>query len=273
MPHHHYTDEEIEQMWRTALTDTHYGRFARWPGAARCAVCETPFAGIGGLAARIVAGLHASHINPHLCNYCEEVLPAGGAEVDISVLFADVCGSTELAERMSTREYTALMNRFYKVASPSVIRQRGVIDKLIGDEIMAFFIPANDLDPDHKGYRRAAVSAAVEILDAVGFGPGKEPWLPVAIGIHAGPAFVGKLGVDGVHSFSAIGDTVNTAARLRSEAKAGEILLGESIYQSVASEYPDLEAREIRVRGKAEPLRVRSLKPAERALLREKVAV
>jgi adenylate cyclase len=226
-------------------------------------VCETPFDGIGGLAARVVAGLHPSIINPHLCNYCENVLPPGGAEVDIAVLFADVRGSTELAEKMSAREFSSLMNRFYKVASPAVIHRRGIIDKLIGDEIMAFFIPANDLDPDHRGYRRAAVSAAVEILEAVGFRAGDTAWLSLAVGVHAGPAFVGKLGMDGVHSFSAIGDTVNTAARLRSEAKAGEILLGDSIYQTVAAEYPDLESREIIVKGKSEPLRVHSLRPAD----------
>jgi adenylate cyclase len=255
-------DEATEELWRWALTESHYGRFGRLPSSSRCSVCSTPFSGLSGQLARIT-GRKPSIINPHLCNYCEEVLPPGGAEVDVAIFFADVRGSTDLAERMSAREFTDLLNRFYAVTAPALIKRQAVIDKLIGDEVMAFLVPSNDPDPDRLGYRRRAVAAGVEVLNALGYAPDAEPWLPVALGIDAGPAFVGKLGSEGVHSFSAIGDTVNTTARLRSHAEAGEILLGDNIYQTVADLYPDAEPREIMVKGKSEPLLVHSLRPAE----------
>jgi adenylate cyclase len=262
MTTHSDSDGETESIWRFALTETHYGRFSRLPATRRCAVCSTPFSGIGGRMAQLV-GLHPSSMNPHICNYCDELLPPGGAEIDTVLLFADVRGSTSIAEGMSAREYTTLINRFYECTTSVLIRHRAVIDKLIGDEVMAFFLPANDTDPDRKGYRRHAVAAAVEILHAAGYRPGVEPWIPLAIGIQAGEAFVGKVGSEGVYSFTALGDTVNTAARLRSEAAAGEILLGADIYGTVETTYPGLGSREVVVKGKSQPLRVFSLRPAE----------
>jgi adenylate cyclase len=206
-------------------------------------------------------------MNPHICNYCHELLPPGGAEVDVAVLFADVRGSTELAEGISAREFTEIMNRFYDVVSTVLIRHHAVIDKLIGDEVMAFFVLASKPDPDGRGHHRLAVSAALEILEALGYEADDEPRLPVAVAVHAGPAFVGKIGREGVYTITALGDAVNTAARLQSEAEAGEILLGESIYESVASEHPDLPGRELTVKGKSRPVRVRSLRPGDTAMV------
>jgi adenylate cyclase len=249
-----------EQMWRHALTGTHYGRFAYLPSSSRCTVCNTPFRGISGALARMT-GWHESPLNPHICNFCEEILPAGGAEVDIAVLFADVCGSTALASGMSSTEYARLMNRFYQAATDVLMKHRAVIDKLIGDEVMAFFIPANDPDPDRLGYRRAAVTAAAELLMAVGYDrPGSEPWLPLKVGVHAGVAYVGKVGASGTHTFTALGDMVNTAARLRSEANAGEVVLSDDIYQTVASTHRGLEARLLTLKGKEQPVLVRVLR-------------
>jgi adenylate cyclase len=252
---------EVESLWRWALTDRHYGRLARWPSDARCTICSTPFAGIAGRIAAIT-GWHRSHLNPHLCNYCEDKLPPGGAEVDVAVLFADIRGSTQIAEQMSSRDYTFLINQFYDIASTAIIRQRGVIDKLIGDEVMAFFVPANDSDPDGLGYRRHAVRAGREILERTHdlFG-NDQTQLPVAVGVHAGPAFVGKVGREGINAFTAMGDTVNIAARLRSEALAGEMLLGERIYRTVEDELPGAEQQTITVRGRASPLDVFRYRP------------
>jgi Adenylate and Guanylate cyclase catalytic domain len=69
------------------------------------------------------------------------MLPPGGAEIDIAILFADVRGSTQLGERLGPAEYASLLNRFYKAATETLIRYDAVIDKLIGDEVMALFIP------------------------------------------------------------------------------------------------------------------------------------
>jgi adenylate cyclase len=69
------------------------------------------------------------------------MLPPGGAELDIAILFADVRGSTQLGERLGPAEYASLLNRFYKAATETLIRHDAIIDKLIGDEVMALFIP------------------------------------------------------------------------------------------------------------------------------------
>ena len=120
---------------------------------------------------------------------------------------------------------------------------------------MAFFVPVCG-----SQYRSMAVTAASQLLQSVGFGSPGGAWLPLGIGVHAGLAFAGKVGAEGVHDFTVLGDTVNTAARLQAEAKAGEVVLSEAIFQDVADEYPDLERRTLTLKGKAEPVAVRVLR-------------
>lgn len=190
-----------------------------------------------------------------------ESLPPGGAEVDIAVLFADVRGSTSLAERMGPAEYAALLNRFYRVATAVLIAQEAVIDKMIGDEVMALFIPGF-CGPE---YRRRAAFAGDALLRALGYGADTAPWLAVGVGIHAGLAFVGNVGGAGVTDFTALGDTVNTAARLQAEAAAGEVVFSEPVYGAVADRYPGLDTHLVQLRGRDEPLAVRILRLGEAA--------
>ena len=186
-------------------------------------------------------------------------LPPGGAEVDVAVLFADVRGSTSLAESMALREFAALLNRFYRSATNSISANDGIIDKMIGDEVMALFIPGTA----GRAYRRASVLAAEAVIRAVGYGADGDPWMPIGIGVHVGPAYVGKVGVGNVNDFTALGDTVNVAARLQAEAAAGKIVISEPVYQEVATRYPDLEQRAVTLRGKNEPLSVRTIRPGD----------
>ena len=111
-------------------------------------------------------------------------------------------------------------------------------------------------------YRRAAAWAAEKLLRAVGYGGTEQPWLPLGIGVHAGLAYVGKVGTSGVNDFTALGDTVNTAARLQAEAAAGEVVLSEALYESVTGDYPGLEQRVVTLRGKEEPMAIRVLRLA-----------
>ena len=104
------------------------------------------------------------------------------------MIFADVRGSTAIAENAGPAEFAALLNRFYGVAMDALLPRNAVIDKMIGDEVMAFFIPALHGEP-----QKAAMKGGTEILRGVGYGSGKEPWLPVGIGINFGEAYVGKL--------------------------------------------------------------------------------
>jgi hypothetical protein len=135
-----------EDQWRKVLMTGHRPLVISrrvWrhvPSAPRCKVCGNPFGGIGGRIAR-VAGYSPSRKNPNLCARCCDALPRGGAEVDIGVLFADVRGSTALGERKSASDYAGLLNRFYAVATDVLLRHDALIDKLIGDQAMALFIP------------------------------------------------------------------------------------------------------------------------------------
>lgn len=248
---------QVEAMWRMCLTQPHTSGLSRLPSNPRCTICGTPFGGIGGKLSGLVTRRRPSRKNPSFCNSCDELMPPGGAEVDIAVLFCDVRGSTALAERMGASAFAALMNRFYAVATRVLLRYDSVIDKLVGDEVMALFLPNTG-----PGYRGNAARAAEALVRAVGYGEAGEPWLPLAVGLHVGPAFVGKVGSSGVHDFTALGDTVNTAARLQAEAAAGEVVLSEAAYEPLADRYPGLPRRVVELRGREEPLAVRILQPA-----------
>ena len=185
-------------------------------------------------------------------------MPPGGAEIDIAVLFADVRGSTAMGERMGATAFAALLNRFYRVATDVLLAHNAMIDKMIGDEVMALFIPA--LSGPH--YRHAAISAAEGLARAMRQGGSGDAWLPVGMGVYAGLTFVGKVGTSGINDFTALGDTVNVAARLQAEAKAGEVVLSEAIYRELADHFPGLEERSLTLRGRDDPIVVRVMRPA-----------
>jgi adenylate cyclase len=183
-------------------------------------------------------------------------LPPGGAEVQIAVLFADVRGSTGLGESLPAAHFAGLLNRFYDMATDTLLRYEATIDKMVGDEVMALFIAGFS----GRDYTRQAARAGEALLRALGYGGAGQPWLPVGVAVHAGPAFVGKFGSGEVTDFTALGDTVNTAARLQAAAAAGEVLLSHSAYEHVLGEFAEVEQRLVTVRGKSEPLLVHVLR-------------
>ncbi|MBI4201972.1 MAG: adenylate/guanylate cyclase domain-containing protein [Chloroflexi bacterium] len=245
---------EIEAVWRDVLTKGHRSRLAVLPSNPRCLVCSTPFGGVGGVVARL-GKRGPSRKNPNMCNLCDDILPVGGAEVDIAVLFADVRGSTALGEHMGAGAFAGLLNRFYAAATSVLVDHRAIIDKMLGDEVMAFFLPARA-----PTFQKDAVLAAEGLLRAVGYGSTQAPWLPLGVAVHTGTAFVGKIGSGGVHDFTVLGDTVNTAARLQAEAQGGEVVLSDTIYQYVADRYPSLEQRTVSVRGREQPVVIRVMR-------------
>lgn len=217
------------QPWDKLLTEGHGSlvrarRLFRYlPSAPRCKVCNNPFRGPAGrvLAA---AGFTPSRKNPNLCSRCCDSLPPGGAEVDVAVLFADVRGSTALGKRGVAADFAALLNRFYTVATRTLLRHDAVIDKLIGDEIMAFFVQGIS----GPQYRRRAVLAGMELLEAVGYGSPEGPWLELGVAVNAGVAYVGNVG-GAVVDFTALGDAVNVSARMQQHAAGGELLVASGV--------------------------------------------
>lgn len=249
-----------EVVWRRLLVEGHqpllrlHRLFRYLPSPPRCKLCHNPFGGIGG---KLVGlwGFTPSRKNPNLCARCCENLPAGGLELDIAVLFADVRGSTALGEQLAPTAFAALLNRFYHAATEALIRYDAIIDKLIGDEVMALFVPGI-CGPE---YRRRAAEASMALLKALGYGQSSKPWLPIGVAVNSGVAYVGNVGGEGTVDFTALGDVINTAARMQSNATVGEVLLSEPVYAAVADQFPNAESRTLTLRGREAPVPVRVL--------------
>jgi adenylate cyclase len=256
------TEPTLEEEWYKMLTEGEpvnrhmYHLLGLLPANPRCKLCAAPFKGIGGILMRMI-GREQSKFNPRFCMPCEKFEHPGGAEVVLTMLFADVRGSTTLAEQMSALEFSRLMNRFYRVASNVLIKTDALVDRLIGDEVIGFYIPAFA----GKEHPRRAIEAAQELLNLTGHRTAKGPWLPVGVGIHTGPAFVGVVGdTDAPMDFTALGDNVNITARLASQAGAGEILISDAAYTAASLDLGQLEHRELELKGKSESTGVHVLK-------------
>ena len=247
--------EAWEEAWRTHAEKLQRLRrvLKALPTDPRCKICYAPFSGVGGRLVRPF-GRRQSRMNPQMCAVCLEESPDGGMETEGGVLFADVRGFTTLAETLPPAGVAALLNRFYKATTDALIRHDGVIDKLVGDEVMGLFLP-----PIVRGdAREQMVGAAEDLLRALGFGGDGEPLLPVGVGLEFGDLFVGNVGGGGdVRDFTALGDAVNTASRLQSSAGPGQIVMSERVYEAVAGSHPEAEAVELELKGKAARVRAR----------------
>jgi adenylate cyclase len=218
------------------------------PHEPRCKFCFAPFAGAGSRVARL-AGRRPSRKNPNLCDVCVEKGPPGGFETDAGVLFADVRGFTAFSESRPPSEVAARMNRFYASATAVLVDHEAVIDKLVGDEVMALFWPLlMDGDPCPT-----MVEAAKGLVRAVGREDGDGPGLPLGVGIDFGPLHIGNVGPEGMQDFTALGDVVNTAARLQGRAGPGEIVVSERVYGALDG--TPAHPVELELKGKAEPVR------------------
>lgn len=166
------------------------------------------------------------------------------------MLFADMRGYTPFAETRPPEEVARLLNRFYDVAISVLCKHDALIDKLVGDEVMAIFLTGLT----GRGCCKKMAAAAEGLLRGVGYGSREEAWLPLGIGLDFGLAFVGTVGSGEVKDFTALGDVVNTAARLQSEAKPGQMVISERVYREVAERYPDAQSVQLQLKGKSEPV-------------------
>jgi adenylate cyclase len=242
-----------EEMWRAILlgTDPRYARTRAWlkhvPSEPRCKMCAAPFGGVGRPLMHLLHRDRWSK-NPRYCGLCFQVLQAhhGGAEIEASFLFADVRGSTSLAERVTPTEFRRLLNRFYDTASRILVDHDAIVDKFVGDEVIGLFIPALA----RTVHAARAIEAAATLLRATGHGDPGGPWIPIGIGVHTGNAFIGSVGEPPVTDLTALGDVVNTTARLSSAAAAGEALVTEAAAAAGRFDTTALERRELDLKGK-----------------------
>jgi adenylate cyclase len=224
------------------------------PSNPRCTFCNAPYHGPAAPLMRLL-GKSPSRLTPHLCRQCHDEAQKhiGGAEVETTLLFADVRGSTALAERMSAAEFSRLMNRFYSTATDVLVHSGAWSDRLIGDQVIGIYVPGF-AGPDHT--RRAAL-AAQDLMRATGHADADGPWLPVGAGLHTGTAFVGAVGAQGrATDITALGDNVNVAARLAAQAGPGEIVMSEAACLAAGFDPEPLERRVLTLKGKSEPVPV-----------------
>jgi adenylate cyclase len=229
--------------------------FQALPHGPRCQLCAAPFAGATAPLMRAI-GKRPADKNPRLCQSCFSYIAKhhGGAEIEATFLFADIRGSTSLAEKLTPRGFHTLLDRFYAVASNVVFDHDGGVDKFVGDEIVAMFFPLIS-GPDHVG---RAVGAATALLRATGHEDAAGPWVPVGAGVHTGLAWVGAVGDEAHTEITALGDTVNTTARLASAAAAGVVLLTITAAQAAGLD-PSMERRFLELKGKGSPTEVTSI--------------
>ena len=230
--------------------------FAHVPSGPNCKICAAPFAGPGGAVLRHL-GFARYPGNPLMCNFCIKSLQkqgVQGAEIPVSLLFADIRGSTGIGERLSPTEFRAFLDRFYRLAADAVLASGGIVDKFVGDEVIGLFFGG----VSGERHTAAAVEAGQRLLapagraDATPSGP-----IPVGAAVHTGQAFVGSTATDDVVSdFTALGDVVNSTARLVSAAAAGELLVSVEAAAAAGIDGAGLARRTIELRGRSEPIAV-----------------
>jgi adenylate cyclase len=247
-----------EEFWRDFLSRGHSkeraGRrvFKLIPHDPRCRLCAAPFSGPGAPLMRLI-GKKPSDKNPNWCSSCFTFMTDnhGGAEIECTLLFADIRDSTGLAEGMPPADFRQLMDRFYDTAAAVVFDQDGIVDKFVGDELVAIFFPLL------SGERHAArgIDAARALLQATRHGEQGGPWVPLGAGVHTGMAWVGAVGAGTHTTMTALGDAVNTTARLASAAGAGEILVTADAATAAGLD-SSLERKLLDLKGKQEPVQV-----------------
>jgi adenylate cyclase len=250
----------VEEFWRSWIEDGPPASSARkqkifklFPAKARCKFCFAPFDGFTHGFVKNVLNVHQSSFNTHVCNTCDDFSKKyqGGAEVPVSMLFADIRGSTSLAEKIGAKEYSKLINRFYVKSTLTLSNSGAIIEKIVGDEVVAIF--SQGLAGGN--YFMRAINAAKNLLRETGHADEEGPWVQVGVGIHSGETFVGSIGKpNGIMEVAALGDVPNTAARLTSLAAPGEILVSEETAISANLDTQGLEKRFLELKGKDKPV-------------------
>ncbi len=181
--------DNVSQMWHDwFMTDAFavekrlQGYFRILPHDPRCKLCHAPFHGIGGMVVGALYGRRQSYLNPYFCNVCEDFAKKfpGGAEVEMSMQFADVRGSTSLSEQMTPIEFQKLINRFFAGSTRMIGEEYGLVEKLAGDAVAAFW----GAGFAGKDYVARTMRAAQHISGLM-----QKQNIPVGIGVHAGVAF------------------------------------------------------------------------------------
>ena len=209
----------------------------------------------------------APQVVDQILNTGEEGLKLGGSRREISVLFVDIRGFTPMSEKAEPEEVVEILNLYLNLTAQSIFKFDGTLDKFIGDATMAIFNAPLDV-PDHafkaaqaaEAMRDGSVPLEKELERRFG------RTVHFGIGVNTGYAVVGNIGAEVRMDYTAIGDTVNTAARLESNAKPGQILLSQATYERIKDRVEVTPLGTIKVKGKEEGIEIFQL---EKTLMSE----
>jgi adenylate cyclase len=198
-----------------------------------------------------MVGFRRWELNQQLCKYCLSGIEKvkGGTEVSVSLLFADVRGSTMLAEQMSPADFSASLDRFFSVAFEAIDSEDGVVDHIVGDGVMALWVPGF-VGTQHP---RRALAAGRKLVSRLAQAADIRTSFPVGVGVHTGTAFAGVVGESGSYDFTVLGDVPNTVARLGSAAAGGELAMSDEIVEAAGVDTTLLKRRYLNLKGKADP--------------------
>lgn len=186
-------------------------------------------------------------------------LKLGGKRANVTVFFADIRGFTSMSENMSAEEVTVILNEYFAEVEPIITKYNGVINKFIGDAVMAIFgEPIQD-----KNHAMNAVKCANEMIEKVDELQKKwlkegKPKIEIGVGINTGEAFVGNIGSEMRLEYTVIGDMVNLASRIESYNKVYKtrFLISSTTYENVRDIADVIKISEVSIRGKAKRLNI-----------------
>lgn len=203
-----------------------------------------------------------------------ELIRPGGRRKRVTVFFLDIAGFTPIAENLPAEDTAEILHTLLNAFTEVVIRNHGVIDKYIGDCIMAFWGAPLETEQDETDACRAALGC-LEALEEInrGFRDRGLTTIAIRIGIHSGDAVVGNLGSDRLFDYTVVGDTVNLAARLESANKqfGTRVLISADTWERTGDSFVAREMGLVEVKGKSRPVRIHEImavsEAAERCIL------
>jgi len=203
-------------------------------------------------------GIKKSRMHPNLCTICESmftrVMKQKQIPITITILFADIRGYTDLSQNIEASKVNELLHHFYDRCSAAIWEKDGIINKFIGDAVLAIF----NFPLSREEHVANAVSVALQLqrncknLKAE-IGLSNEQTLGVGIGIHTGECFMGEVGTS-YKDFTAIGPVVNLASRLQGAAGANEILVSKDVFSYVKDHFPDAPHKVLTLKGVSDPV-------------------
>jgi adenylate cyclase len=184
-----------------------------------------------------------------------ESFKLGGVNQTITILFADIRGFTRISEHAPPEKIVGLLNRYFSAMTDIIFAHGGTLDKYLGDGLMALFGAPTTTPEDASNALNAAVAMQRRLL-GINIELGQEgfPEVGVGIGLHTGEVTVGYIGSERRSEYTAIGDSVNTAARLESNAKGGEILVSDATAKAARSRYKLHPREPITVKNREQPV-------------------